>query len=103
MNISRRGLFLTAAAGGVSTGLAASTVAPEPASLDRQRRLPKPRWGRSFEGQRMADLGNGTYLNPIVAGDHPDPTILKDGRDYYMTFSSFFSLSFSAADLPPLK
>ena len=37
----------------------------------------------------MADLGNGTYLNPIVAGDHPDPSILKDGDDYYMTFSSF--------------
>jgi xylan 1,4-beta-xylosidase len=43
------------------------------------------------EGQRIADLGDGTYLNPIVAGDHPDPTILKDGSDYYMTFSSFYS------------
>jgi xylan 1,4-beta-xylosidase len=49
------------------------------------------RWGRGFEGQRKADLGNGTYLNPIVPGDHPDPTILKDGKDYYMTFSSFVS------------
>jgi xylan 1,4-beta-xylosidase len=45
--------------------------------------------GRGFEGQRKADLGNGTYLNPIMAGDHPDPTILRDGADYYMTFSSF--------------
>lgn len=45
--------------------------------------------GRGFEGQRIADLGNGTYLNPIVAGDHPDPSILRDGADYYMTFSSF--------------
>lgn len=36
-------------------------------------------------------MGDGTYLNPIVAGDHPDPTILKDGDDYYMTFSSFYS------------
>ena len=34
---------------------------------------------------------NGTYVNPIVPGDHPDPTILKDGKDYYMTFSSFES------------
>ena len=24
-----------------------------------------------------------------MPGDHPDPTILKDGADYYMTFSSF--------------
>ena len=48
-------------------------------------------WGRGPEGQRKADLGNGTFLNPIVPGDHPDPTILKDGDDYYLTFSSFFA------------
>jgi xylan 1,4-beta-xylosidase len=48
-------------------------------------------WGKGFEGQRRADLGDGTYLNPIVAGDHPDPTVLKDGENYYMTFSSFYS------------
>jgi xylan 1,4-beta-xylosidase len=29
-----------------------------------------------------------SFRNPIVAGDHPDPTVLKDGADYYMTFSS---------------
>lgn len=46
-------------------------------------------WARGIEGQRKADLGNGYYLNPIMAGDHPDPSILKDGDDYYMTFSSF--------------
>jgi xylan 1,4-beta-xylosidase len=50
-----------------------------------------PHWGAGVEGQRTADLGNGTYLNPIIAGDHPDPTILKDGGDYYMTHSSFFA------------
>ncbi len=41
------------------------------------------------EGQRQPDQGNGTFLNPVMAGDHPDPSILKDGRDYYMTFSTF--------------
>ena len=41
------------------------------------------------EGRRRADLGDGRYLNPIVPGDHADPTILTDGADYYMTFSSF--------------
>jgi xylan 1,4-beta-xylosidase len=46
-------------------------------------------WARGFEGQRKADLGNGLFLNPIMAGDHPDPSILRDGDDYYMTFSSF--------------
>jgi xylan 1,4-beta-xylosidase len=46
-------------------------------------------WARGVEGQRKADLGSGTFLNPIMAGDHPDPSILRDGDDYYMTFSSF--------------
>ena len=46
-------------------------------------------WTRGVEGQRRADLGDGCYLNPIFPGDHPDPSVLKDGDDYYMTFSSF--------------
>jgi xylan 1,4-beta-xylosidase len=46
-------------------------------------------WARGIEGQRKADLGNGTYLNPIFPGDHPDPSILKDGSDYYIVFSTF--------------
>lgn len=46
-------------------------------------------WGRGIEGQRKADRGDGTFLNPIFAGDHPDPSVLKDGDDYYITFSSF--------------
>lgn len=49
------------------------------------------RWGRGFEGQRIADLGDGSFLNPVFSGDRPDPTILKDGDDYWMTFSSFDS------------
>lgn len=47
------------------------------------------RWGLGYEGQRKADLGDGRFLNPVFAGDHPDPTILRDGEDYYLTFSSF--------------
>jgi xylan 1,4-beta-xylosidase len=46
---------------------------------------------RGFDHQRVADLGNGSFLNPVMSGDHPDPTILKDGPDYYMTFSTFDS------------
>ncbi|HEY0114158.1 MAG TPA: family 43 glycosylhydrolase, partial [Allosphingosinicella sp.] len=49
------------------------------------------RWGRGFEGQRKADLGDGNFLNPVFAGDRPDPSILRDGEDYYLTFSSFDS------------
>lgn len=29
------------------------------------------------------------FLNPIMGGDHPDPTIVRDGEDYYMTHSAF--------------
>lgn len=47
------------------------------------------RWAEGFDGQRKADLGNGSFLNPVFAGDRPDPTILRDGEDYYLTFSSF--------------
>ncbi|MDE1914864.1 MAG: family 43 glycosylhydrolase [Sphingomonadales bacterium] len=46
-------------------------------------------WPRGVEGQRKADLGNGTFLNPVLPGDYPDPSVLKDGDDYYMTHSSF--------------
>lgn len=49
------------------------------------------RWARGVENQRVPDLGNGTFLNPILSGDHADPSILKDGSDYYMTHSSFFT------------
>ena len=45
--------------------------------------------GTNPEGRRAADRGDGTFLNPILAGDHPDPSVLKDGDDYYLTYSSF--------------
>ena len=31
----------------------------------------------------------GTFKNPVLGGDYPDPSILRDGDDYYMTHSSF--------------
>lgn len=69
---------------GVPGGKAGASVASH--FSDRSARGP---WARGIEGQRKADLGNGTFLNPILAGDHPDPSVLKDGDDYYMTHSSF--------------
>jgi xylan 1,4-beta-xylosidase len=47
------------------------------------------RWSTGFEGQRQPDLGDGTFLNPLISGDRPDPSILRDGANYYLTFSSF--------------
>ncbi len=49
-------------------------------------------WARGIEGQRRADLGNGSFLNPVLAGDRPDPSVLKHGQDYYMVHSSFGSV-----------
>ena len=88
-----------AALTGLLGGVAASAL-PVRAALAQSNEEAAPlgrewasmKWRRGIEGQRMADLGNGTFLNPIMSGDHPDPSILKDGDDYYMTFSSFESV-----------
>jgi xylan 1,4-beta-xylosidase len=85
---SRRGVFKTLLAG---AAVAPFTAMSAPSASEAAPCGTAPVWGHGVEGQREADLGNGHYLNPIVPGDHPDPTILKDGADYYMTFSSFFS------------
>jgi len=93
MRLDRRGALSTLALAGFAT------VLPRPrpllaqgsrasSSLDPYADM---RWGRGFEGQRKADLGDGTFLNPIFAGDRPDPSILKDGEDYYVTFSTFYA------------
>jgi xylan 1,4-beta-xylosidase len=34
-------------------------------------------------------LPQGTYQNPVLAGFFPDPSITRNGDDYYMTVSSF--------------
>lgn len=83
--MKRRDLFKAAVAGAAATqyaGCASNASAPA-------RKNAAAAYG--IEGQRQADLGDGRFINPIVSGDHADPTILKDGLDYYMTFSSFFS------------
>jgi len=84
VKVDRRTALTGALAGG------AAVILPAPLLAQASRARP-PAWGRGFEGQRRADLGDGNFLNPIVAGDHPDPTVLKDGSDYYMTFSTFDS------------
>ncbi len=32
---------------------------------------------------------SANFTNPLFAGDYPDPSILRDGEDYYMVHSSF--------------
>lgn len=90
--LTRRGAVRAALASVAGAGLAASAPAATgsaPAAAGASSRPPS--FGVGREGQRKADLGNGTYRNPIVPGDRPDPTLLKDGSDYYLTFSSFTS------------
>ncbi len=36
-----------------------------------------------------ADLGDGTYKNPIIHADYSDPDVVRVGDDYYMTAPSF--------------
>ena len=37
----------------------------------------------------QADLGNGTYQNPILHADFSDPDAVRVGDDFWMTASSF--------------
>lgn len=91
----RRVLGSTGLALGMSLS-ACSTRLPQPPSREACSPLfgnpflkPCGDWAPGIEGQRRADLGDGRFLNPVLAGDHPDPTVIKDGDDYYMTHSSF--------------
>lgn len=92
MKIDRREAM--AAGLGAASLLAVSGTAVATAArvgrADPPRRSPAA-YRRGFDNQRVADLGNGTFLNPLMAGDHPDPSIMRDGKDYYMTFSTFDS------------
>ncbi|MEY4160739.1 MAG: hypothetical protein RLZZ136_1360, partial [Pseudomonadota bacterium] len=81
MPLNRRNALKTTAFGAFGLAAGARAGATESAQ--------PPLYSRGFDHQRKADLGNGTFLNPILSGDHPDPAILKDGQDYYLTFSSF--------------
>jgi beta-xylosidase len=46
-----------------------------------------------------ADQGDGTYRNPVLAGDYSDPDVVRVGDAYYLTASSFTNVP----GLPILK
>ncbi len=77
----------------LALALLAPVVAPTAAAMQADpaagTSAPEPTPARGIEGQRKADLGDGRFLNPVLAGDHPDPSVLRDGADYYLTLSSF--------------
>ena len=37
----------------------------------------------------MGQDAQTTFTNPILEGDYPDPTIMREGNDFYMTHSAF--------------
>ena len=37
----------------------------------------------------LPDQGDGTYRNPVLAGDYSDPDVVRVGEAYYLTASSF--------------
>lgn len=41
------------------------------------------------QSQPEKSLKQNQYSNPIFAGDYPDPSLLRDGKDYYVVHSSF--------------
>ena len=40
----------------------------------------------------QADLGNGTYKNPVLFADYSDPDVIRVGNDFYLVSSSFHYL-----------
>jgi len=49
-------------------------------------------WPFAAEAQYQTaadDKGTDFFVNPIFAGDYPDPSIIRDGDDYYIVHSSF--------------
>jgi alpha-N-arabinofuranosidase len=43
----------------------------------------------SYSGSTATTPGAGEYLNPIVAGFYPDPSLCRVGDDYYLVNSAF--------------
>jgi len=41
------------------------------------------------DGRWFPDRSDGTYENPVLAGDYSDPDVVRVGDDFYLTASSF--------------
>jgi beta-xylosidase len=37
----------------------------------------------------QSDNGDGTFKNPVLYADYPDPDIIRVGRDFYMVSTTF--------------
>ncbi|MCX6559193.1 MAG: family 43 glycosylhydrolase [Candidatus Aminicenantes bacterium] len=77
MTVGTRRLAAASLAAGLALTGAAVFSGSAPAA-DRAARV-------KAEAQPLADRGNGTYLNPILPGVYPDPSVVRVGSDYYLT------------------
>src|SRR3546814_10385196 len=41
------------------------------------------------DGRWVPAQGDGTYRNPVLAGDYSGPDVVRAGQDFYLTASSF--------------
>lgn len=44
----------------------------------------------AYTRQWTSDLGNGTYINPVINGDFPDIDVIRVGDTYYMATTTMF-------------
>lgn len=47
---------------------------------------------KPFERVRYSDQGDGTYINPIINADFPDPDVIRVGDTFYMLSTTFHQL-----------
>lgn len=80
----RRGATVAALAAAAAAALTVGAAAPAPAA-----RFAHFRYAGSQPAYARVSAGPGAYLNPIIAGFHPDPSIVRVGRDHYLANSSF--------------
>ena len=67
--------------------VSACATAPDPTPADGAARFD---WFEySGEDPPVARAGPGEYLNPILSGFYPDPSVTRVGADYYLVNSTF--------------
>jgi len=48
---------------------------------------------RVMAQKNHSDNGDGTYTNPVIAADFPDPDVIRVGDTYYMVSTTMFCIS----------
>ena len=63
------------------------------ACLDWYKEYAKKNYAyKAYERVRYADQGDGTYVNPIINADFPDPDVIRVGDTFYMLTTTFHQL-----------